>query len=162
MEHKSSSEREPNLHLGPYEREKRYSIAGALLDTARKRFEDNYPQSNLLLDPEIHLDVVDKHEAERIRTWSLHGLQMGLAVTIQECFNNPHRSSEEYYDLVERTLYCFKIANPFPSYHGGVAAYAVTERDEHADSKSLGSGVDTVTENYDHGEGREWRLTRYL
>jgi hypothetical protein len=141
------------LRLGPYERHKRRTITSAVLDTARNRFENNYPRSNVLRDPAGLLDVVDEHEAERIRTRSLHGLQMGLAVKIQDCFNDPHRSSEEYYDLVERTLYYFTIANPFPLYDGRMPAYTVNKRNEHANTKSPGPGADAMIENYDHGEG---------
>ena len=90
---------------------RRKEIIATIVEMARKRCEKVDPGSALPRKPADLPNVLAGHEQERVREWSLHGVDTGLGAKVRGCFNSTERPPREYEDLIERTLYCFKCAN---------------------------------------------------
>ncbi|KAK5164078.1 uncharacterized protein LTR77_010169 [Saxophila tyrrhenica] len=105
-------------------------VVAAVIQSVRARCEKLDPDSLLLRDPndlESH-DLSARHVLSRsarrkrpppstaelrkhVGEWSLRDEVAGFARKVQECFDQPDRTNEQYADMVERELYCFKLAN---------------------------------------------------
>ena len=90
---------------------KRIDVVAGILRTVRSRCIKVDPDSMLLLDPHKLEDLMDEDDTQHFREWNLHGEDTGLATKLMACFIDSERSTAEYADLIERTLFCYKIAN---------------------------------------------------
>ena len=91
--------------------DKRRSVVIGIWTIVRQRCMSVNPFSKLFFDPNQLENLMNDDDMQHCREWSLHGEDTGLARKLMECFSNPERSTAEYEDLIERTLYCYKIAN---------------------------------------------------
>ena len=82
-----------------------------MLSRVRQRCIKVDPSSNLLLDPFELGNQINEDDTRRFQKWSLHGKGTGLEAKLMECFTNPDSTTAEYEDLIERTLFHYKLAN---------------------------------------------------
>ncbi|KAK3699526.1 hypothetical protein LTR37_016395 [Vermiconidia calcicola] len=79
----------------------------------KKRMDDEKKgvDDKLLTDEEDERDRI-----EGVLEWSLFDKENGFAIKVKACFDDPALRPAEYEDLVERTLYSSKRANPSAIY----------------------------------------------
>ena len=87
---------------------KRDTVIQWLLKSHRKQC---HPDSSLLQDPTKIMHLLNKDNATHLQTRSLFSTDTGLAVQLKMCFVGPKRTPEVYEDLIEQTMYRFKLAN---------------------------------------------------
>lgn len=127
----------------------RIKIVTGLLKCVRERCMTVDPCSKLLLSPNELDDLNNAAATTHFQEWSLHREDEGLAAKFMQCFNNRERTTLEYKDLIERTLYRYKLEHPSALFGPLDYPEATRANGQNSDGPEVG-GVDVDVE----GEGR--------